>query len=227
MKKYYEAYEERYRTIHEKGFSWASFVPTPIVAETIAKYRIAPSSRILEIGCGEGRDAVPLLEKGFQVLATDASPEAIAYCRAHFPLHADRFRVLDVLTDRYAAEYDFIYAVAVIHMLVPDADRAAFYRFVRDHLAPGGIALICSMGDGEKEMQTDIADAFSLRERRHPGGTVTVAATSLRMVSFDTFERELKENGFCILEKGISAALPEFDRLMFAVIRKERKKTES
>ena len=37
--KYYEAYEERYREAHKKGVSWASDVSTPIVLDTIRKYK--------------------------------------------------------------------------------------------------------------------------------------------------------------------------------------------
>ena len=50
MKKYYEAYEDRYKTAHEKGVSWSSSQCTPIV-----------------------------LEKGYRLLATDISPEAVDY----------------------------------------------------------------------------------------------------------------------------------------------------
>ena len=48
-----------------------------------------------------------------------------------------------------------------------------------------------------------------------------VAATSCRMVSFSTFERELKESGLKIVEEGITKSLPDFDSLMYAVVRKE------
>ena len=62
--KYYEAYNERYKTVHALGAQWASGTPTPIVSEVMERYGIGPSQKILEIGCGEGRDAKPLLERG-------------------------------------------------------------------------------------------------------------------------------------------------------------------
>ena len=62
-REYYKAYEDRYKTIHQKGASWFSNTPTPIVMELLEKYGISLSSPILEIGCGEGRDAKALLEK--------------------------------------------------------------------------------------------------------------------------------------------------------------------
>ena len=79
MKKYYEAYNQRYRIIHEKGHSWSSDIPAPIVSDVIQKHYISKNVSILEIGCGEGRDAFPLLENGYDVLATDISSEAINY----------------------------------------------------------------------------------------------------------------------------------------------------
>ena len=56
-RKYYAAYNERYKTAHAQGVSWSSNVSTPIVMEVIEKYNINRSQRLLEIGCGEGRDA--------------------------------------------------------------------------------------------------------------------------------------------------------------------------
>ena len=176
---------------------------------------------MLEIGCGEGRDARAVLARGCNLLATDVSGEAVAHCRAAMPAFADRFRTLDCLRDDLPARFGFIYAVAVVHMLVPDGDRRRFYRFIREHLTEDGLALICTMGDGLREMQTDIRDAFALREREHPAGKVRVAATSCRMISFAAFERELVENGLEAVEKGLAASPPDFDRLMYAVVRQD------
>lgn len=219
-RKYYAAYEERYRTAHALGVSWAGDVPTPIVLEMIEKYQLRPDQPMLEIGCGEGRDAGAVLDRGYGLIATDLSGEAIAYCKKRMPQYEDRFRILDCLTQRLETRFDFIYAVAVIHMLVPDEDRDGFYRFIRSHLSDGGIGLICTMGDGEFEMQSDISQAFTLQERNHGTGKMLVAGTSCRMVSFPTFERELARTGLTVLEKGITAAMPNFNSLMYAVVRK-------
>ena len=220
MKKYYEAYEDRYKTAHEKGVSWSSNKCTPIVLETIRKYVPDPETPMLEIGCGEGRDAKAVLEKGYRLLATDISPEAIAYCKDNIPARSGGFAVLDCVRDVHPELYGFIYAVAVIHMLVPDEDRNAFYTFVRDHLTDKGLALICTMGDGEAELQTDISTAFQLQEREHETGKILVAGTSCRMVSFETFEKEIASNGLAIIEKGITESLPDFNSLMYAVVKK-------
>lgn len=219
-RKYYTAYEERYKTAHAQGISWSSDVSTPIVSDVLKRYGVSRKQKLLEIGCGEGRDARAVLEQGYDLLATDISPEAIRFCREKMPGYADHFCVLDCLSEKPERQYDFIYAVAVIHMLVLDSDRNGFYRFVRDSLKEDGLALICTMGDGKYEMQSDISRAFEVQERQHESGTILVAGTSCRMVSFPTFERELEENGLYIMEKGITPSFPDFDKLMYAVVKR-------
>lgn len=215
---YYAAYEERYKAAHRRGLRWASGVPTPLVLEILQKYGIGPERDLLELGCGEGRDAKAVLDGGYRLLATDISTEAIAYCKKTLPEYADSFRILDFLSDALQARFAFIYAVAVVHMLVLDEDRQGFYRFIREHLNPDGLALICTMGDGQTEMRSDIRRAFEVQTRAHPAGPMAVAATSCRTVSFPHFVRELEDQRFQILETGLTGAPPEFDSLMYALV---------
>lgn len=219
-KEYYKAYEDRYQQVHSMDLQWASDVPSPIVQETLQEFSV--QGNILEIGCGEGRDAAFLLKQGYDVLATDISPNAISYCRNKFHKWAERFQVLDCLSQRLEEKFDFIYAVAVIHMLVEDVHRDGFYGFLRDQLSENGIALVCTMGDGEFERKSDISNAFDLQERTHQqtGRTVQIASTSCRMVSFDTFREELNRNGLIILKEGLTAAEPDFNCMMYAVVKR-------
>ena len=220
-KKYYQAYDERYKTVHEKGLSWSSDSCTPIVMEIIHKYNITLSHQLLEIGCGEGRDSKTVLENGYNLMATDISNEAIEYCKRVMPNYKNCFTVLDCLSNELNQTFDFIYAIAVIHMLVLDEDRDGFYQFIYNHLNDTGIALVCTMGDGNIEIQSDINKAFELQEREHETGKMMVAGTSCRMVSFKTFEEELERNQFEIIEKGITSSLPDFNSLMYAVVRRK------
>ena len=220
MKRYYEAYDERYKAIHQKGFSWAGDVATPMVLEVMRRFDLPKEARILEIGCGEGRDARAVLDEGYNLIATDISPEAISYCQSRFPKYADRFQILDCLNGDCNSTFDMIYAVAVLHMLVEDEDRKRFYSFIREHLSDNGIAIVCSMGDGESEFSTRAEDAFEIRERNHFSGPVQVASTSCRMVGFRKFEEEISEAGLTVVEKGLTSAMPDFDSLLYAVIRK-------
>lgn len=219
--KYYTAYEERYKNAHQNGVSWASDRSSSIVMEIIRKYNIQKDHCLLEVGCGEGRDSKAVLDAGYNLTATDVSGEAIAYCKKIMPEFENNFNVLDCLTDNPDKNFDFIYAVAVVHMLVPDEDRDGFYQFIHNHLKPDGLALICTMGDGKHEMKSDISKAFDLQKREHESGEMMVAGTSCRMVSFTTLGNELARNNLKVIEKGITAALPDFNSLMYAVVKRK------
>lgn len=221
-RKYYEAYDDRYRQVHRKNLIWFGEEPSPIVNDVIKRYDRLPFHKMLEIGCGEGRDAFPLLRTGFDLLATDVSQEAITFCAKKCPEFSDRFQVLDCVAGELDTVFDFIYAIAVIHMLVQNSDRNAFYQFIHNHLKPDGIALICTMGDGNTERQTDIAGAFDLQDRIHErtGRKVQIACTSCRMVTFDAFRSELKKNNLEIVEDGITSVEPDFSVMMYAVVKR-------
>lgn len=222
-RKYYEAYDDRYRQIHSKNLMWFDRNPSTIVGQIIREFDITKDKRILELGCGEGRDAFPLLKSGYRLLATDISPEAIRFCREKCPEYEDSFAVLDCVAGEISKSFDFIFAVAVLHMLVEDTDRNAFFTFIRKHLTPSGVALICTMGDGITERSSDIRTAFQLQTRIHEqtGTEVEIAGTSCRMVSFPTLREELNTNGLAILEEGITAIEPDFSSVMYAIVRRK------
>ncbi len=221
-RKYYEAYDDRYKQVHKESLAWFSDNNSTIVIDTINHYFNNRKIRILEIGCGEGRDANFLLKEGFNVLATDISPAAIDYCKKNYQEKAEYFQVLNCLTDRLQMKFDFIYAIAVIHMLVQDEDRQSFYTFIYNQLSESGIALICSIGDGTEERKTDISQAFELRKRTHEstGKELFIAETSCRVVSFDTLLKEIKANNFTLLNCGITSIKPDFPTIMYTIIKK-------
>lgn len=219
--KYYEAYDDRYSQVHQKSLTWFSDMNSVIVAETIAKYNLKRNDEMLEIGCGEGRDASYLLKQGYRLDDTDISGTAIDYCKNAYPQHQSSFQVLDCLSSALEKRYAFIYAIAVLHMLVLDVDRNAFFRFIYAHLAEGGVALICSIGDGDRESKTDISKAFELSEREHPSGEkIIIANTSCRQVSFATLTREIEASGLEVMDFGLTAIEPDFPTIMYAVIKR-------
>lgn len=222
MRKYYEAYNDRYLQVHSRNLQWASDTPSPIVLQILNKYLLSDDSSVLELGCGEGRDAVPLLQAGYRLTATDISQEAIRYCREKWPEHEEHFQVLDCIHGQSDQKYDFIYAVAVIHMLVDEDDRAGFYCFIRDHLKENGVALVCTMGDGTVARQSNTSNAFDLQERTHEqtGLKMHLAGTSCRMVTWDSFLTEIRRSGMTVLEHSLTEAPPDFPVMMYAVMKK-------
>lgn len=217
MKKYYEAYEERYKTIHQMGLEWAEKDPSPIVSMVIEKYSLSKNTKILEIGCGEGRDSIYLYNKGYNVYGSDISKEAVKHCI--IKSGSNNFFQLDAINGVLHEKYDYIFAISVVHMLVIDEDRNKFLRFIKEHLNKDGYALICTMGDGTQEYETDVNHAFDTVERIHESSnqSVAVAATSCRIVNWNTFEMELSGANFNILDRGVSLDIPGFGPIMYAI----------
>ena len=111
MKKYYEAYDDRYRQVHQEGLSWSTDENTKIVEDIIKKYHLEKTS-ILEIGCGEGRDTRYLLNNNYNVLGTDISKEAIDYCISKDKDHLNNYLVLDALNNNdFKDKFGFIFSV--------------------------------------------------------------------------------------------------------------------
>ena len=226
QRRYYEAYDERYKQVHQKSLQWFSSLPSKIVEETITEYGISKISKILEIGCGEGRDAIYLMKNGYDLLATDVSPTAINYCKETFPYVSQSFKVFNCLTERINDKFDFIYAISILHMLVLDKDRNLFYQFIYEQLKENGIALICTIGNGYEEWSTDISKAFELQKRTHEvtGEEVHIAGTSCRVVSFDTLSREIDNNNLMLLDSGLTSIEPDFPTILFVVIKRNSAK---
>ncbi len=103
-------------------------------------------ARVLELGCGDGRDAERMLDRGFDVRPTDGSPElaAIAAVRLGRAVDVLRFDALDEV-----AAYDAVWASACL-LHVPAERLADVLARIRRALRPGGrFAASYKAGDGE------------------------------------------------------------------------------
>jgi SAM-dependent methyltransferase len=108
--------------------------------------RLQPGARILELGCGGGRDAHFMLEKGFNVDATDGTPEIAAQAeqRLDRPVRVMRFDQLD-----YEAEYDAVVASASL-LHVPRDGLPDILRRIWAALKPGGWHIASFKGGGSE-----------------------------------------------------------------------------
>lgn len=98
-----------------------------------------PPGFAVDLGCGDGRDTVELLRRGWHVLALDASEEGIRRLtsRPDLPINARlEAKVARIEgTDWPAA--DLINASFVLPLIAPDAFPAVWIR-IYDRLVPGG-----------------------------------------------------------------------------------------
>ena len=134
-----EAWEERYRA---KPAIWSGRPNPQLVAEVAD---LAPG-RALDVGCGEGADALWLAERGWQVTAVDIATTALERAAAHAatagPQVAARITWTHAdLRKQPPAEgaYDLVSAQ---FMQLPGDQRRALFARLAAAVAPGGTLLI-------------------------------------------------------------------------------------
>jgi SAM-dependent methyltransferase len=120
---------------------------------------LPPRCRVLEIGCGSGRDAAFLLAHGYDVTATDASPVMLTLAAQRHPELASRLHQLSFPTSTTQpfdlaqgrqpnnsttapqAPYDAILSVATL-MHIPDQELFECATQIRDLLVDDGILVL-------------------------------------------------------------------------------------
>ncbi|OOB88226.1 class I SAM-dependent methyltransferase [Leclercia adecarboxylata] len=110
---------------------------------------LAPGARVLDAGCGSGRDAKAFQEMGYQVEAFDASSAMVELAREHTGLPVKVMSFADV--DR-KEEFDGIWCCASL-LHVPAVELPGVMRRLADALKPGGVWYVSfKYGDGEREV---------------------------------------------------------------------------
>ncbi|WP_299458016.1 class I SAM-dependent methyltransferase [uncultured Microscilla sp.] len=113
--------------------------------DQILKGRLMPKMRVLDAGCGSGRNHEYLLKTGFDVFGIDQSPEAIEYLHNKisqvFPdLLLTQFAVGDVAQMPYPnAHFDWVISSAVLHFAKNAAHFEAMVAEMMRVLKPTGV----------------------------------------------------------------------------------------
>lgn len=106
------------------------------------------TGRILDAGCGSGRDASAFLELGYEVIAFDASPTLAAFASAYSGISVSVLRFQDV---EWQSQFDGIWACASL-LHVPAAELPDALSRLADALKPKGVLYASfKYGRGERE----------------------------------------------------------------------------
>ncbi|MFH9422948.1 class I SAM-dependent methyltransferase [Streptomyces sp. NPDC017529] len=141
---YYFGYEDRYRTVYENGAHlWESAEPNASLLQMTREHPDVFSGRIIDLGCGEGRDSLYLLSQGHDVVSVDVSHSALDRAReraAAANLDASGFMERDIIYLRGFDEssFDLAMNMGCLHMLVDEDQRGRHISRVFDILRPGG-----------------------------------------------------------------------------------------
>jgi tellurite methyltransferase len=113
--------------------------------DQLLRGRIAPGMRVLDAGCGTGRNLVYLLKHGYQVAACDCDPAALATVRAlaarlapHLPFDSFRLEPIEHMSFPDASA-DVVLSSAVLHFAADDRQFDAMVTEMWRVLAPGGL----------------------------------------------------------------------------------------
>ncbi|MGE0814617.1 MAG: class I SAM-dependent methyltransferase [Vicinamibacterales bacterium] len=132
--------------------------------DQLLRGRIGRGMRVLDAGCGTGRNLVYLLREGFDVWAVDRDAQAMASVRALAGalapgLGADRLRVEPVEHLSFAdRSFDAVISSAVLHFARDAAHFDAMVAEMWRVLAPGGLLfarLASSIGMADRMQPLD------------------------------------------------------------------------
>lgn len=117
--------------------------------DQLLRGRILPSMRILDAGCGGGRNLIYFLQNNFSVSGVDADPVALAevtrIASRLQPQGKPDFRCERIETMSFpAASFDLVIANAVLHFAMDEAHFRSMLDAMWKVLKPGGL-LFCRL----------------------------------------------------------------------------------
>lgn len=132
--------------------------------DQLLRGRITPGMRIVDAGCGSGRNIVYLLRSGYEVFGVDADRDAIegvrelaAQLAPNLPVSNFRVEAIEAMSfpDAFA---DVVVSNAVLHFSRDDTQFEGMLRDMWRVLKPGGM-LFCR-----------VASSIGMPDRMHPLG---------------------------------------------------------
>lgn len=129
-------YEERYKI---DGYYWG-IRPSKMCYEIMQLCPPTRPLRLLDVACGEGKNAVFFARNGYNVTAFDAAHSGLEKARQL----ADRMRVevnffrADMLDFRLDNEFDIIFCSGALHYIPPKLRKEIFENYQK-HTSDGGL----------------------------------------------------------------------------------------
>lgn len=142
-----EEYDERYKGA---GSIWGND-PSSIVVKASPHFPLA--STVLDLGCGEGRNAIYAASQGHRVVAIDSSFEGIKKVKARakkegISLISDVIEINEYVSR--CPDYDVILGVHILQFF-SEQKIPSIINHIKDKTKPGGINVIASfISKGER-----------------------------------------------------------------------------
>ncbi|MCD4701306.1 MAG: methyltransferase domain-containing protein [Candidatus Aegiribacteria sp.] len=129
-------YDERYE---RPGYYWGK-IPSHSCYRVLQMLPPDRPLRVLDIGCGEGRNAIFFARNGYQVTAFDTSPMGIEKTKqlaADAGVQIEAF-VADINEFRLTESFDLLFSTGVLQYVPPEQRKELFANY-RTNTNPGGL----------------------------------------------------------------------------------------
>lgn len=152
------SYDSHYQTEHLFG------EPYPELIEFLTEYPLR--GKALDLGCGQGRDALAMARLGYQVTGVDKSQVGID--QMNRAGQAEQLNLVGLVADIYHydrfAEFDIILLDSMLHFAKKERTKEiALLRRILTSMRTGSLLVICIQDVGKKvgilnqAMETDVA----------------------------------------------------------------------
>ncbi|KAA0761759.1 class I SAM-dependent methyltransferase [Bacillus sp. SH5-2] len=144
----------------EKNVPFFENVPDENLVSYIQKKRVS-KGKVLELGCGPGRNAIYLANEGFDVTAVDLSIEGINWAKERALAKGIEIHFIcdSIFNLEGQNEYDFVYDSGCLHHIPPHR-RMNYIELIDKSLKSGGyFGLTCfAAGDLDERNGSEITD---------------------------------------------------------------------
>ena len=134
-------YDQRYAG---EDFYWGK-EPSSMAPRVLEAVRPSASFRpkLIDIGCGEGRDIVYFARHGFEAVGLDLSPVGLEKAQqyaAEVGVHIETIHA-DITEYKLDDTYDVIFSTGTLHFLPPEVRQTHFEDY-KAHTSPVGIHVV-------------------------------------------------------------------------------------
>ncbi|MBO8172815.1 MAG: helix-turn-helix domain-containing protein [Bacillaceae bacterium] len=129
-------YEEEYKT---QDYYWGT-EPNKACYQVLQAMPPTRHLKLLDIGCGEGKDAVFFARNGYDVTAFDISDAGIEKTKRladQIGVHVNVFKA-DILDFRLDSHFDILFSSGVLHYIKPDLRKEIFDNY-KQFTNPNGL----------------------------------------------------------------------------------------
>jgi len=109
--------------------------------------------RVLDVGCGEGKNAVVFAERGASVIGLELSQRALKHARTLYPDVGVAWVCADATKQTWPREhFDIVIAYGLFHCLSSEVEVQALHRALSDATKLGGCHVVCSFNNREQDL---------------------------------------------------------------------------